>query len=194
MLYNYSIILVKTILTPQAFLFFIFFSHCRQMWLSVADPPPPSDYAARGCSTKSTLLFRETRRLTWSCELADSYDVANLPTTLLFIAFIALLFLGNQREKRKWHYLPALVAPEQGMALSTTATDMSDLRRNWREMVSPITPASTTTTTSKLCKDAQIGFGSGFEVSERCLRGIWELKMLDWQNNFDVGFLGDETT
>lgn len=42
--------------------------------------------------------------------------------------------------------IPAPVAPEQGRALSTTATERSEERRKWRAMVKPMTPAPTTTT------------------------------------------------
>lgn len=42
------------------------------------------------------------------------------------------------------------MAPEQGTALSTTATDRSDPVRNWRAMVNPMIPPPTTTTSNEL--------------------------------------------
>jgi len=42
--------------------------------------------------------------------------------------------------------IPAPVAPEQGTALSTMATERSEERRKWRAMVKPMTPAPTMTT------------------------------------------------
>ena len=52
--------------------------------------------------------------------------------------------------------LPAPVAPEQGTALSTTATETSDPIRNCRAMVNPIIPAPIITT-SKERDSADIG-------------------------------------
>lgn len=52
--------------------------------------------------------------------------------------------------------LPAPVAPEQGTALSTTATERSDPIKNCRAMVNPIIPAPIITT-SKERDSADIG-------------------------------------
>ena len=68
----YSIILVKTILTPQAFLFFIFFSHCRPMWLSVADPSLRATHTLPAVVPRSRPFSSE--------QLADSHEAANSPT------------------------------------------------------------------------------------------------------------------
>lgn len=62
--------------------------------------------------------------------------------------------LPNRRKPKK---LPAPVAPEQGTALSTTATDRSDSSSNCRATVNPMMPAPTITT-SKECWDATTGF------------------------------------
>jgi len=64
-------------------------------------------------------------------------------------------FFSFPKEKKKkktiivfflYIVIPAPVAPEQGTALSTTATERSEETRKWRAMVKPMTPAPTTTT------------------------------------------------
>lgn len=54
--------------------------------------------------------------------------------------------------------IPAPVAPAQGTAASTTATDKFDWRRNWRAMVNPITPAPTMTTSNDCVPDPETRF------------------------------------
>lgn len=46
--------------------------------------------------------------------------------------------------------LPAPVAPEQGTAASTRATERSEARSKWRAMVNPMIPAPTMTTSKGL--------------------------------------------
>lgn len=52
--------------------------------------------------------------------------------------------------------LPAPVAPEQGMSLSTTATERSELNRSCRAMLNPMIPAPMITTS----KEWEAGVGS----------------------------------
>lgn len=53
------------------------------------------------------------------------------------------------------------MAPEQGRALSTTATDRSELVRNWRAMVKPMMPPPTTTTSKELFEAETRSDGEG---------------------------------